>query len=374
LGGLFDDERFQGGLKASLAVALVVGLIFVLFLAWPVVQPLLVAAFLATALWPWVSRISSFAIGPRRWRIPRVTAAALIYLLAFTAAGVAIWSLLSALIPLVDRLLQAYPEYTQGIQQYLEPLRAGDVAGSAARVAGDVASGAASPGNGEQQAGQQPGPLDAGVMALSLVGGIVNLILVLVFTFFLLLEGDRLAQGALMAVPKERRIRVRTLGIAIRDNVSRWILAQATYAAISAMIITAAMTLVQIPSPWMYGIFAAFLAVLPGIGPAAALVPAFFVALELAPWQPIAVASLAVASYALDGTVLVPKVFGNIMRLPMVVVLASTMIGALLMGVWGALISSQVAVAVQLIIRDLLGRDVERESAPPVPLRRQDRA
>jgi predicted PurR-regulated permease PerM len=376
LGGLFEDGSFQAALRASAAVALVVGLIFVLFLAWPVVQPLLVAAFLATALWPWVSRISTLSLGPRRWRIPRVMAAALIYLAAFTAAAVAIWGLLSALIPQVDRLLQAYPQYTQGILQYLEPLRGGDVAGSAARVAEGVASEAARAG-GEQPppAEQQPMPLNVGVLALALFGGLVNLILVLVFTFFLLLEGDRISQGALLALPRERRIRARTLGVAIRDNVSRWVLAQATYASISAVAIGTAMWLAQIPSPWMYSIFAAFLAVLPGIGPSAALVPAFLVALDLAPWQPIAVAAIAVTTYALDGTVLVPKVFGNILRLPMVVVLSSTMIGALLMGVWGALIAPQVAVAIQMVIRDLLGREVAQEEPPsPVPFRRQDSA
>jgi predicted PurR-regulated permease PerM len=374
LRGLFEDGIFQGALRASVAVALVVGGIFAVSLAWPVVQPLLVAAILATALWPWVSRISSTPIGPRHWRVPRVMATALIYVAAFAAAGVAIWGLLSALIPQVDRLLQAYPQYTQGIQQYLEPLRAGDVAGSAARVAEDVASGAAASGNGEQQAGQEAAALNIGTVALRLFGGLINVVLVLVFTFFLLLEGDRLAQGALLALPKERRIHARTLGVTIRDSVSRWVLAQGTYALISAAVIGTAMWLAQIPAPWMYSIFAAFLAVLPGIGPAAALVPAFFVALALAPWQPMAVAAVAIVTYALDGTVLVPKVFGDILKLPKVIVLVSAMIGALLMGVWGALIAPPVAVAVQILLRDLLGREVEQAPASPTPFRRQDSA
>ena len=85
------------------------------------------------------------------------------------------------------------------------------------------------------QPGQQgPGPVNVGGLVISIFGGAVNLVLVLVFTFFLLLEGDRLAQGALLALPKERRIHVRNLGLSIRDNISRWVVAEGTYAAISA--------------------------------------------------------------------------------------------------------------------------------------------
>lgn len=59
--------------------------------------------------------------------------------------------------------------------------------------------------------------------------------------------------------------------------------------------------------------------------------------------------------------VLVPRIYGSIMRLPMLVVLVATLIGALLMGIWGALVASQVAVAAQMLIRDSLGR----EPVPP---------
>ena len=100
---------------------------------------------------------------------------------------------------------------------------------------------------------------------------------------------------------------------------------------------------------------------MPGIGPAAATIPALLVALGMSTWQPVAVAIFGVAAYALDGTVLVPKVFGDILRLPMLVVLFATLAGAILMGIWGALIGPQVAVAIQIVIKDLLGREPGRE-------------
>ncbi len=350
---LFNDRGFRAGLLAGIAVLLVLGTVALLSKAWVLVQPLIVAAFLSAALWPWVSRISSRPIGRARWRPPRFLAAGLIYSVALGSTILVVWMMLQGLIPQLGRLLAAYPQQTAFIQEYLEPFRAGDIAGGAARVAEDVAREASGDAGPPGAAATTVAAVSVGALAIGLFGGLTTLALVLVFTFFLLLEGDRLAQWILLMLPKGRRAGARVLALEIRDRISRWVLAQFTYAAVSFGLMTAGMFAIGIPSPWVYGIFSAFLALLPGIGPAAAAIPAFFVAMDLSSWQAIAVAGFAAAVYAMDGTFLVPRIYGSVMDLPVFVVLLGTLLGFELMGVWGAMIAAPAAVTVQIVLRSL---------------------
>ncbi|MCL4367905.1 MAG: AI-2E family transporter [Actinobacteria bacterium] len=339
---------------------MVAGLVLFAVATWSILEPLIVAAVLATAFWPWVTRISRASLIRPKWRLPRLAATALIYITALSVAAGLTWLILASILPQAEKLSQAFPQQTQSLSQFLDPFRSGNILSGAAKVAGEVAK-ATSGQNGTGQPGTtNPAnqvPVNIGVVAISLFGGLVNVVLVLVFTFFLVVEGDRFAQALLVLLPKERRPGIRSLGLAIRDQISRWVLAQATYALVSGGIMTTGMFALQIPDPWVYGAFSTLLALFPGVGPGFSAVPALFVAMGLSTWQTVGVALFGMAVYALDGTVLVPKIFGDVLRLPMFAVLLATLIGALLMGIWGALIASQAAVIVQMIIRDVLGRD-----------------
>ena len=355
---LLKDKAFQAGLRASLAIVLLLGAFYLVYRAWGIFQPLIVSIFVSAALWPIVSRISRAPVGHTKWRPPRFLVALLIYSATLLSATLIVWMLLVGLVPQVDRLLNAYPQQTAFIQEYLAPFRSGDLAAGAAKVASDVAKEATSPGGGgaAQAAGQATAAAAAvsiGALAIGLFGGLITLILVLIFTFFLLLEGDRFAQWLLMTLPRDRRADARMLGLEIRDRVSLWVRAQFTYALVSALIMTVGMFAFQIPTPWYYGVISAVLALLPGLGPAFAALPAFFTALDLASWQPVAVLGFGLAVYALDGTVLVPRIYGGVMQLPMFVVLVATLLGADLMGVWGAMIATPVAVSLQIVLRAL---------------------
>ncbi|MHB1133862.1 MAG: AI-2E family transporter [Chloroflexota bacterium] len=366
MGGLFQDGSFQAGLRVSLAVLFVIAALFLVQTAWFVFQALIIAIVLSASLWPWVSRLGGRAWGPRNWRPPRFLTTSLIYLSSFALLGALVWITLVSALPELDRALASYPTQTAFLQEYLQPFRAGDLAGGAARVAEDVAREATQPQNGNGQAGAaSPGPaplaINAGALLVGLFGGVVTLVLVLIFTFFLLLDGDRFAQWALFLLPRERRPRARLVGLAIRDRVSRWILAEALYVSASGVLVFAGAFLLQLPSPWLYGVLGALCAFLPGIGPAISLIPAFVVALSLEAWQPVGVALFGLLVQALDNTVLVPRVFGQAMRLPALAVLLAVLLGTALMGAWGALIATPVAVAVEVLVREELGRGLGDE-------------
>ena len=358
--GIFQDRAFQTGLRASAAVLLVIAVLYVLYITWAAVQALLVAAALATMLWPWVTRATSAKIG--RWRMPRALAVALIYLATLGLFAGVTWATIGTLLPFLDSLLASYPQQTAFLRDLLEPFRRGDIAEGAARVVEGVANG----GNGAQSTPEGEaalGQIDPGQLVLGVFGGVVNTVLILIFTFFLLLEGNRFAQWILLLLPRGKRPEARTLGLAIRDRASRWVLATIAYAALSASIITVGLFLIGIPTPWMFGILGGLLAVIPGIGPGLAITPALAIALGLSPWQAVAVAVFGVVVYAADATFIAPKIFGSMLRLPMFVVFLAIILGGELLGVWGAILALPIAAGIQLVLQDAMSRPAEKAAS-----------
>ena len=363
---LFADRAFQAGWRASLAVLLVVGAVMLVQRAWEVVEPLIVAVVVATALWPWVSRICDVPIGSAALRIPRLLATALVFVVTLGIAGGVLWFALRALLPEIDGLLTAFPDQTAPVREYLQPFRSGDLASGAGQLASEVAreatsvTGQSAPGQlGASAAGQaaaasagQTAPVNPGALAFGVFGGAVRLGLVLIFTFFLLVDGDRCARWALHWLPPDSRPHFERLGVRIRDRISRWVLAQFLYGSISGLIIWVTLWLFGLRNPWLYAILGATLGIFPGLGPWVAMVPAFAVALGMSAWQAFAVAAFGVIMYLVDSTTLSTKIYGELLRLPMFVVLLSLLIGAALMGVWGALIAAPVAAGIQSVLED----------------------
>jgi len=197
--------------------------------------------------------------------------------------------------------------------------------------------------------------VNASALVLALFGGAMQLGLVLVFTFFLLLEGGRFSCWVLRLVPWERQAHVRGVGIRMRDRISNWVLAQAIYGSVSGLAILVTLAMLRLPSPWLYAIIGATLGIFPGLGPWIAYVPAFAVALGLSTWQAAGVLVLGVAMYIIDSTALSTRIYGGLLHLPMFVVLLALLIGASLMGVWGAMIAAPVAAGLETILEDFVG-------------------
>jgi predicted PurR-regulated permease PerM len=350
---LIHDPAFQTALRGGTAVLVLVAGVLVLQRTWAIVEPLFVSAVVATALWPWVTRLEQLRLGPSGWRLPRFAATSLVFLVTFSTAGVVIWVALGALLPDIDRGLSAFPDQTGFLRDALQPFRGGDFAAGAGQLASDVARQATTPPPAGQSA-SQAAPVNATALALALFGGVLQLALVLIFTLFWLMEGGRFACWLLTLVPLEQRAHAHRVGVRIRDRISRWVLAQVIYGSVSGAVIWLTTSVLQLPSPWLYGIIGATLGIFPGLGPWIAYVPAFLVALGLSVWQTTAVAALGVCMYVVDSTTLSTKIYGELLHLPMFVVLLALLLGAALMGVWGAVIAAPVAAGIQTILQDQL--------------------
>jgi predicted PurR-regulated permease PerM len=355
-GQILEDRAFRTGLRGSLAVLLLAAGVLLLWRAWSVIEPLLISVVLAAALWPWVSKLSSVPIAG--WRLPRPMVAGPIFLGTLAATGLLIWVTLLELLPHVERLLETYPVQTASVREYLEPFRTGDLLEGARQVAEDVAKQAAQ-AETEREPPMAPAglrPIDTGSLVLAAFGGLLTVGLVLVFTFFLLVDGDRYAQWLLLLLPTAQHEHVRAVAEEIRDRLARWVLAEVLYAAVSGLLVGCGIWILQLPSPWLYGVAGAVLAALPGLGPALVAVPATLVAAGMSTWQTVGAVLVGGVIYVADATLIGPKILGKLLRLPTFVVLLAVFLGVALMGAWGALIAAPIAAAAHSILTDQLAR------------------
>jgi predicted PurR-regulated permease PerM len=68
--------------------------------------------------------------------------------------------------------------------------------------------------------------------------------------------------------------------------------------------------------------------------------------------------------YIIDSTALSTRIYGGLLHLPMFVVLLALLIGAALLGVWGAMIAAPVAAGVQTLLEDLPDTEILAHPRP----------
>lgn len=342
------ETSFRRGLRLGLGLVAIAGVAFVLWRAWTVVEALVIATVLSVAIWPWVSRLSQ----GEGLRLPRPVAVVAILGTTFALIAGLLWLAVTTALPIFDRAATEFPDIAGPIRSLLEPFRSGDVGEGARRVVEDAAAEATGPGG-----------TDAASFLIGSLGGALTFLLVLVFTLFMLIDGDRYAGWMFMLLPRERRADARGLAVRIRDRLSRWVIGWASYGLLAGLAVGLITFALGIPSPWLYGIGALAFALIPGVGTSLVFIPAAFVALGGPPWQLPALAAAAVVYHAADTLFIAPRFLAGALRLPTFVGLVAVLVGVSLFGVWGALIASPLAAAIHETLMEELRPRAATQSA-----------
>lgn len=176
---------------------------------------------------------------------------------------------------------------------------------------------------------------------------------------------DRLRlRGALYAVvPREHHIRLARVLVNLEIIVGGYIRGQVLTSALMAVFTFLLLTFCGVKGALAIGVVAGMADVLPYIG---VLISVGISVAAAAPNGPVIVAIVLVAMLAyeeLESRVLVPRIYGNVLKLPSSVVLFSLLVGGALMGIYGALLALPVAAAIRMLIEelriDLPGEDVD---------------
>ncbi len=183
---------------------------------------------------------------------------------------------------------------------------------------------------------------------------------------YFMLDRDRL-RGAFFAVfPRSKHVRLARILLQLETIVGGYMRGQIITCALAGGFTFVVLTIAGVPNAIALAAFAAVADLLPYVGALLACGPAFLAALQKGPTVAIVVLLVLAAYQELESRIIVPRVYGRVLRLPSFVVMLSLIIGGKLLGVLGALLALPVASAIRMLALEyrarLPGEDVD-ESA-----------
>ncbi|MBD2610156.1 AI-2E family transporter [Nostoc punctiforme FACHB-252] len=175
--------------------------------------------------------------------------------------------------------------------------------------------------------------------AVDTIGIVVNVLLAVVLTVYLILNGERLWDGIFQWFSPNIGSKVRQL---LREDFHNYFIGQATLGAVLGVTITLAFWILQVPLALLFGIGIGLFSLFPfGTGIGIGIV-SLLVALQNF-WLGVEVLGVAVAIDQVNSNFIAPRILGNLTGLNPVWVVISLLLGAKLGSVLGLLIAIPVA-------------------------------
>ncbi len=329
---------------------LAIGLgLYVVYLVWNILLLLFVALILATLIDP-------FAHWLEEKKIPRGLAVIIVYIGLFGLIGLAIFLLAPILaqdLPQfysnIKSMVQGAEEHEiwRGVMQWFGLSEAAVPAGDTIRVVPST-----SPTQVDSAAIWGVFTTISGLMA-----GVFSLLLVLVITFYLVVQEDPLKKILNSVVPDQYVPYFSRLIKEVRDKLGFWLRGQLVLSVAVGCLVGVGLGILDIKYAAVLGLLAALLEFVPYVGPILAAIPAgVFAFSQGGAWKLIAVILLYIIIQQLENHILVPKIMQRAVGLNPIVSIVAILIGYKLAGVVGALLAIPVATALSVIIKDVLAK------------------
>ncbi len=306
---------------------------------------LAVAIFLAVALGPAVDFFAR--------RLPRAAAILLVYVLILC-----VFSGVLALV--VPPVVNGASDLSRDVPGYVEDLRNNDTIRKYDNKY-DVTS------KLSEEARKLPDKLgDAAGALQSIAAGAVNAafqtLTILTMTFFLLLDGQRMAAFLLRRFGGEREQRMRGVFGRIYKSTSGYVAGALTITSINGILTFFVLTILGVPFAVPLAVLMSFFGLIPLVGATIGGVIILLVTLFTDfPQATIIYAIFLLVYQQVENNVLQPFIFKRTVNVHPLAVIFAILAGASLLGIVGALVAIPVAAAVQIMLREFFGVDPDRD-------------
>ena len=175
----------------------------------------------------------------------------------------------------------------------------------------------------------------------------------LVLSFYLLADGKRVRGVAYALVPREYHMRLARILQNMEIIVGGYMRGQFITSAAIGVFTFVLLVACRVPNALSLALFAALCDVIPFIGGLIVILPAVVAALP----RGLPVAGVVLVAFMVymefESRVLVPRVYGHVLRLSPTVVILALLAGGTLMGVMGALLALPIAAGLLMILDEL---------------------
>jgi predicted PurR-regulated permease PerM len=323
--------------KVVLITAAIVGGLYFAYLIREVIGLVLVGLFLAVALAPPVNWLN-------RRRVPRWVAILIVYL----GIGTAIFGIGLLIVPPlvtgVQSLSDDLPGYVDDLRQN-ETFRDYD---NRYHITEKL----------REQLQQLPSKLgDAAGTLRDVTVGVFNrfvqLFSLLVITFFLIKDGNRMLAWLYRQLSDERERRWRKIAGDISDAIAGYVFGNFVISILAGLVTYVTLEALNVPFALPLAILFAFFDLVPLVGATlGGILVGIVVAFVNFPIGLIVWAVVLILYQQVENNLIQPYVYGRAVEIHPLVVIIAILIGAALLGVLGALIAIPSAAAVQAVVRD----------------------
>jgi predicted PurR-regulated permease PerM len=317
-----------------------------------------IAIFLAVALGP---AVDFFARG----RLPRATAILVVYLLLAGVVG----GVLALVVPPV---VNGATGLSRDIPNYIDDLRNNKTIREFDNKY-DITS------KLQEEARKLPDKLgDAAGALQSIAASVFNaafqLLTILTMTFFLLLDGKRIANFLITRFGRHREERLRGIAERIYKSTSGYVGGALTITSINGILTFVVLTILGVPFAVPLAVLMSFFGLIPLVGATIGGVIILLVTLFTDfPSATIIYGIFLIFYQQFENNVLQPFIFKRTVNVPPLAVIVAILAGSSILGVVGALVAIPIAAALQIVIKEyyrgetLLSGSVILPDEPPPP-------
>lgn len=170
---------------------------------------------------------------------------------------------------------------------------------------------------------------------------------------YFIIDRDRM-RGALFAlVPRSYHVRLSRVLLNLETIVGGYMRGQAITSLLMAVFTFVVLMIAGVPNALALSLFAGVADVLPYIGALLACGPAFLAALGKGTTTAIVVLLILAAYQEFESRIIVPRIYGKVLRLPAATVMIALLVGGKLLGILGALLALPIAAGIRMIVAEM---------------------
>ena len=348
------DPTFH--LPTRRVLALLVFLVAVFWLARPVLMPFVVAAIIAYAFGPYIDTVQA------RTGRSRLLIVILLYGTGLVVVGALVLAFAGPVYSELDLLVRAGPDaLVTALRQLIgsDTLTLGDRAVTAQELALQLQAAV----NAFLQTPE--GALRA---AEQILHASIDVILTVIVTFYLLLDGRRFGETALRFLDPADREQMARVTSRIHVVVGRWLRGQLVLVVLVSVVATIGLGLLHLPHAVALGVLTGVLEVITFIGPIVAGTVVAIVALSSG-GLPLAIAAVLFLFILrqVEDVFVMPNVLGRAVHLHPLAALFAVVVGTTAFGILGTFLAVPVAAAINVALHEFFPAELGRLPGDPAP-------
>ena len=325
--------RFEMSPKMILTLILVAASLWLLTRLAPILLVLVVALLIVGTMSPVVSWLEAR-------RVRRGLGIAFVFTLLFFAVLLIVTLTIPSLVAQLASLFEREPAFRAGLADYLGRFH---LSVPLAEWLRNVRYG--SPGN---SVGATAFAYSMRIFEVTAYG-----MSAIFLALYIMIDRDRLRGGLFAVIPRSHHIRLSRVMLNLETIVGSYIRGQVITSLLIAAFTFVLLTACGVENAMALAVFAGVADVLPYIGAILSVGPAVLAALGRSPGTAAFVLVMMLAYEEVESRVLVPRIYGQALRLPSSIVLFALMAGGTLMGLLGALLALPIAATIMMLIEEL---------------------